>query len=393
MKLGYIHTNKDEQNRVLQVMKMLSESVALDELGIGRIRDAFADLMFPGISTLQKHMKYFSLMPQLYKKATEKRYSRLSEVRAEVIRLERIMTRNLYEGSEDKRGITGSEVIGRNSNNYVKYDPAYIYSSGLQTFEILRSPQLFELIYATSKQLHSQPQRYRSDSEDSNDDVNEKGGLYQFCSFPIVNYDFTISCSTLLTPEDKGFIVDHILKAKACQGTLLRFIVEHEELPLANVFPGVDEKLLPEKLRIIQKKAQEFADFMYIIHLRYNCIYSQRNGKKVDETILDKFYHELKEYKKNSINIETVLDMVTLRENSSKLFCREAEKYLLSENYFALDECIVRRERRIKGSRRKIDNPTYTYDPKYPVHNYKLSYRWETVKAFADELRKEVTNG
>lgn len=117
MKLGYIHTNKDEQNRVLQVMKMLSEPVALDELGIGRIRDAFADLMFPGISTLQKHMKYFSLMPQLYKKATEKRYSRLSEVRAEVIRLERIMTRNLYEGSEDKRGITGSEVIGRNSNN------------------------------------------------------------------------------------------------------------------------------------------------------------------------------------------------------------------------------------------------------------------------------------
>ena len=147
--------------------------------------------------------------------------------------------------------------------------------------------------------------------------------------------------------------MEHILKAKACQGTLLRFIVGHEELPLANVFPGVDEKLLPEKLRIIQKKAQEFADFMYIIHLRYNCIYSQKNGKKVDETILDKFYHELKEYKKKSINIETVLDMVTLRENSSKLFCREAEKYLLSENYFALDDCIERRERRIKGSRRK----------------------------------------
>ena len=42
----------------MQVLKMTSESVALDELGIGRIRDAFADRMFPGISTLQKHMKY-----------------------------------------------------------------------------------------------------------------------------------------------------------------------------------------------------------------------------------------------------------------------------------------------------------------------------------------------
>lgn len=93
MKLGYIHSNREEQTRVMQVLKMTSESVALDELGIGRIRDAFADRMFPGISTLQKHMKYFSLMPQLYRKATEKRYNRLSEVKAEIIRLERIMTK------------------------------------------------------------------------------------------------------------------------------------------------------------------------------------------------------------------------------------------------------------------------------------------------------------
>ena len=61
MKLGYIHSNREEQTRVMQVLKMTSESVALDELGIGRIRDAFSDRMFPGISTLQKHIKYFSL--------------------------------------------------------------------------------------------------------------------------------------------------------------------------------------------------------------------------------------------------------------------------------------------------------------------------------------------
>lgn len=48
MKLGYIHNNREEQTQVMQVLKMTSESVALDELGIGRIRDAFADRMFPG---------------------------------------------------------------------------------------------------------------------------------------------------------------------------------------------------------------------------------------------------------------------------------------------------------------------------------------------------------
>ena len=48
MKLGYIHSSKEEQAQAMQVLKMTSESVALDELGIGRIRDAFADRMFPG---------------------------------------------------------------------------------------------------------------------------------------------------------------------------------------------------------------------------------------------------------------------------------------------------------------------------------------------------------
>ena len=59
MKLGYIHSNREEQTRVMQVLKMTSESVALDELGIGRIRDAFADRMFPGISTLAKAHEVF----------------------------------------------------------------------------------------------------------------------------------------------------------------------------------------------------------------------------------------------------------------------------------------------------------------------------------------------
>ncbi len=394
MKLGYIHTNKDEQTRVLQVMKLLSESVALDELGIGRIRDAFSDLMFPGISTLQKHMKYFSLMPQLYKKATEKRYNRQSEVRPEVVRLERLMTKNLVAGSpEGTVGITGSEVIGKNNGNYVKYDPAYIYNFGLQTFEILRNPQLFELIYATSKHLHAQPQRYKSDDEDVADDVEDKGGLYQFCSFPIVSYDFTKACSIALTPEDKTFIVDHITKSKLCQGTLLKYLVEHEELPLAKDFPGVDDRVLPKDLCIVLKRAQQFADFIYVIHLRYNCIYSETNGIR-DENMFAKFAEEHCRYKESGINIDEVLAMVTLRENSSKMFCKEVAELLFNDDMGALDECIMRRERRVKGARRKIGNQAYSYDPKYPVHNYKLSFRWETVKAFIEELRgKEASNG
>lgn len=392
MKLGYIHNNREEQTRVLHILKMTSESVALDELGIGRIRDAFADRMFPGISTLQKHMKYFSLMPQLYRRATEKRYNRPSEVKAEVIRLERIMTKNLYEGSKDKRGITGSDMIGKNRTNYVKYDPAYIYNSGLQTFEILRSSQLYNLIYSASKALYSSPKASKSKDEDTDDDAGEKSGLYQFCSFPNVDYDFTQKCSLDLTAEDKTFITDHILKAEACKGTLLRYIVDNSDFAIAERFEQISSAQLPSDLAEIQDLAKRFADFMYMVHIRYNYIFSQYE----DDEMRTLFEEKLVEYRNGGTDIDKVLKAVNLRENSGKWFCKEVAERIAANDIKeggGLDQLIINRERRVKGNRRKIGNPAYTYGKKNRIHFYKLTYRWDTVKVFAEELRKEVSNG
>ena len=103
MKLGYIHNSREEQTKVLQVLKMTSESAALDELGIGRLRDAFADRMFPVICTLQTHMTSFSLMPQLSRKAAERRYNRSSVLYADVCGPPPTMTYNLYWGTYANR--------------------------------------------------------------------------------------------------------------------------------------------------------------------------------------------------------------------------------------------------------------------------------------------------
>lgn len=392
MKLGYIHSSKEELSRAMQVLKMTSESVALDELGIGRIRDAFADRMFPGISTLQKHVKYFSLMPQVYRKATEKQYNRLSEVKTEIVRLERIMTKNLYEGSSNKKGITGSDTIGKGANSYVKYDPAYIYNSGLQTFEILRSAQVEDLIYSASKALHNVPKKLKSDDEEMADDAADKAGLFQFCSFPTVEYDFTKACTLDLTTADHNFIRDHILKAEACQGTLLRYLVDNPQLKLPEEFESLGDCSLPKDLAELQDLARRFADFIYMVHVRYNYIYSEYQ----DEDMCKEFMRLLQTYKKCGTNIDTVLDAVTIRENSGKWFCKEIAHHIATGNITEnglLDQTIINRERRVKGSRRKIGNPAYKYNSKNRIHYYKLTYRWDTVRQFMEELRKEVPNG
>ena len=376
----------------MQVLKMTSESVALDELGIGRIRDAFADRMFPGISTLQQHVKYFSLMPQVYHKATEKRYNRLSEVKAEIVRLERIMTKNLYEGSRNKKGITGSDTIGKGTNSYVKYDPAYIYNSGLQTFEILRSAQVEELIYSASKAkvLNNEFKILKTEDEDVADDIGKYSDLFQLCPLPHgLDYDFTKACSLDLTDADRDFIIDHILTAKACQGTLLRYLVDNPKLKLPKEFEDLGDCPLPKDLAELQDLARRFADFIYMVHVRYNYIYSDYQ----DEDMYDEFMRLLRIYKSCGTNIESVLAAVDIREDSSKWFCKEISQYIAAEDIEKLDQTIINRERRVKGSRRKIGNPVYKYNSRKRIHYYKLTYRWETVRQFIEELRKEAANG
>ncbi|MCR5324005.1 MAG: DUF6361 family protein [Lachnospiraceae bacterium] len=44
MPIGWIDFSKDERNKVLNVIHLLDEPGAVDELGIGAVRDAFADL-------------------------------------------------------------------------------------------------------------------------------------------------------------------------------------------------------------------------------------------------------------------------------------------------------------------------------------------------------------
>ena len=53
---------------------LLSEQGAVDELGIGIIRDAFANYFFPGTSTIQNRAKYFLIVPYVLREAVDGRY-------------------------------------------------------------------------------------------------------------------------------------------------------------------------------------------------------------------------------------------------------------------------------------------------------------------------------
>lgn len=52
MQIGWIDFSKSDRDKVLDIIASLKESGTIDELGIGVVRDAFADVFFPGTSTV-----------------------------------------------------------------------------------------------------------------------------------------------------------------------------------------------------------------------------------------------------------------------------------------------------------------------------------------------------
>src|SRR6266576_3789439 len=76
---AWLSYSESERRKALDVISLFRERDTRDELGIGVIRDAFADLLFPGTSTIQTRARYFLFVPWLYQRL-EKKHIRSAEV-------------------------------------------------------------------------------------------------------------------------------------------------------------------------------------------------------------------------------------------------------------------------------------------------------------------------
>ena len=136
MSIGWVHFSSDHRKKVQLVIDLLNKGGVVDELGIGIIRDSYADTMFPGISTIQTRPKYFTLTAYLLKNYVEKhkteRINLSLEAYLKKVELEcRIQMMENSQGEEDQAGVIGS-TFGKNRAKDVVRRASSIYWNGLR---------------------------------------------------------------------------------------------------------------------------------------------------------------------------------------------------------------------------------------------------------------------
>ncbi len=450
MDIGFVNFNLDERTTVYKVLQMLREKGTIDELGIGRIRDAFSDAMFPGTSVLQGHAKYFVVLPSLFVQLLNKRkYISPRDANEKIIDMEINLTLQLLAGTEEKDqiAIVGGDTLkkaladgkktAQDKAKYVLYDPVYIYKNGMQTYNIIRtSGNIYRSISDWSKIFKDQPERKIGDTN-SNKTKNGKeideNGMDDAIEFDTTGkkppfdtcgeeYDFTKNgyerpMSIRLTKNEAGFLKRHIVNS--CPDTLLTYILKTSQ-PIDKDYFKTGALLLgnnvPESCIRPYILSVHFSRFVRLLHIIYEIVYAK---KTEDEKTLGKVCGNFmncisdNEYVNacRQETVATILEYVGLnRTDPLRHFCEKASTILseyissgsafrmenitdlaFKEEFEPLETLVIRRERDVKGDKR---SKLFNADKTWGRHGLSdpLTFRWRMAYTLITEINEGLKN-
>lgn len=381
MQLGWIDFSREERNKVMATLDLLSATTALDELGIGTLRDRYADILFPGISTIQTRAKYFVIIPYIFSLAGAQKFKRASEIIPWVNRIEDNLVSTLVNnGGEDDAGIIGSRAFKQ--GKHVKRKPSSIYWNGMRTYGILLDNRISMDQAATL--IFNQGNKKRNieivKGEDSFDDETAANDGISIFSPIKANYDFEKDIDISLTKEEALYISNHIISSTYSSDSLLAFIIKNK-INISNLdFEDLEELPMPSHMKNDYKLAKELADFIYGAHIRYNVIYSQNH----DTEQIESWNNWIDNFDAGALRFEEIMTRINCK-GTTKEFLKKFLKAVVNKDIEAIDRCIINREKEVKGERAKLCKPMeYQYNS--AIHDYKLNYRYNSARTIINDI-------
>ena len=72
--LAWLDYSQADQRRAREIVAMFSQRESRDELGLGGIRDALSETLFPGTSVVLTRARYFLFVPWLFREGERRGY-------------------------------------------------------------------------------------------------------------------------------------------------------------------------------------------------------------------------------------------------------------------------------------------------------------------------------
>lgn len=390
---AWLDYSDGERRRMLEVIDLFREKGTLDELGIGSIRDTFADHFFPAISTIQSRARYFLFVPWLYQMLERER---MPSARAwpHARWLQAKLVVSLKAGDEGP----AAGLIGIDAGANVQRPPSIIYWAGMRRLGILTHPGSADRYHTSLDDFYRGARRaVRSEGEE----LIERAQHNWHPSLPPPPDDLLTAATFKLRFEDADFLAEQIrhhapdsLLARCLSPSIRRV----RSAPAIWDLGGLET--LDDQLQRDTQYARCFALLMVGAVLTYNLLLAEAveaAGLRSDDSLSSQFRAELAPWSDEMTVNQTVLQtwdrpamwarLLSLNQRIPAGAQQFAEQWIAaatSAPHAVMDDATIRqvisnRERRLKGSLARLHNPRALERWSGRSGVGRLSYRWDPV--------------
>ena len=391
MPLGWIDFSKNERNKVLSVLDLLSESGTLDELGIAPVRDGFANLFFPGTSTIQTRAKYFLIVPYALKDLEYNSETNPNRMLRSLDETER-RCGEILVGGEDTDGIIGKRSLAQ--GKWVKRTPADIYWAGLRYYGIFTggTVSLTEYVHAVSRlksrkaTLSALGNRNDTAEEGSTDD-KDAGDLFhmQFWKIPVYRDNWLDELNIKLTVDEGQFLKNQMISAYP--DSMMAYILRNDltEIFDCKYFQDLEPLIntFPEQIQRDYYLANDFSAFLFVLRTIYNMIISEGKNEEANIT-WEKLKPDLNVLA--TVDLDSIIARLGIARNVFLCnFLRKSQSLMRAGDLEGMMTEIRRRERELKQSRAKTLHPG-EFDPYQWYGGGFLDYRFGNAKVIIGDI-------
>ncbi|MFZ4412028.1 MAG: DUF6361 family protein [Bacteroidales bacterium] len=409
--IGWIHFSDTTRRQVLKIIDLLGEAGAVDELGIGVVRNAFSNEIFRGISTIQTRARYFFFVPYLlidYLRSNQTEPVQSYMNKQEMNLLEEL---TLHSSNPVNDRIIGHTIAQKNSQagrriGELVRKPSEIYWGGIREYGIFKKTHSFhQLCNAIDKHYYSNKSvdNISTDKEkgDDNPDFEKWTELFDIPYQPGWNRK-----DMSLTVEEANHLSERIIETQ--QNNLIALLLKNPE--------WIEEFLAVEKYKDlihtsfylkldthnqkVLKTAVQFWELMYGAHIRFNILIQERPVQKEKVSFQENWnewlVNTIEKFNWEEFDREFMWEL-TYKNSRVKYYTRQfidswIDK-IRDKNYITaiheLDELVRNQEIKNKNDRSKLSNTNTDVHSNWvgiDQLEYRLSYAQTIVRDIAKPL-------
>ncbi len=286
--LGWLDQSEEHQRRMREVIDLFSERESRDELGIGVVRDAFADLLFPGLSTVQTRARYFLFVPWVHQHLEAKR-TPASLMAKRARDWQWWLVQALEKGGESLG------VIGIEAGHGVQRLPTSVYWNGLNVLGVRRFRGEINDYYRGIDRFHFRQTAREYRGDDPGDDRAEANWHRAMPPAPDGLFD---SVSFAIEPGEADYLAERFRFADRHSVMTAAFSGMSVDLDSASPWEAIDETITDPTLASRLRHGQYFSETIHGAALLYNLLLAEASAKRSfkSEEIVDDYRQRLTEW-------------------------------------------------------------------------------------------------